>query len=288
MKPVSRKSVRCGLSRGITLEFGGWLVLAVFFGMFNYLLSLWTTKTDVSLHIQTETSGVLQIYWRSRAQGFTEKQSVSLRLEPHINSYQLRIPAPSQFSFLRIDPLNKPGRMEIDSITFDQSFHFPVMIDFQQVLVNQSERSDLAAITLTSDKRISFTTAGKDSWFVVQPVFSPRFSLLLWFFAASLGIGAGLFFLLNQRTLKGGEKDGSLWLEHPLQDGVSSEALLTLLRKHLSRVTLVEATDSASVRSCCFSFSSAVPEEVDCFLTDMRRHFPSVHIRVQFNRSGEV
>ena len=288
MKPSLQKSDRRSLFRGIALEYGGWLALAVFFGMFNYLLCLWTAKTDVSLHIQTETSGVLQIYWRSRTQGFTENQSASIRLEPHIKSYQLRIPAPSLFSFLRIDPLNRSGRMAIDSITFDQSFHFPAMIDFQQVLVNQSERSELAAVTLTSDKGVSFTTSGNDSWFVVQPVFTPRFSLLLWYLVASLGIGTGLFVLLNQRTLKGAKKGGSLWLEHPLHDDVSSEVMLALLRKHLSRVILVEATENASARSCCFSFSNVVPEELDFFLADMRLHFPNTHIRVQFNRSGEV
>jgi hypothetical protein len=144
MRRALRLSDR-GHSRGLAMEFSGWLVLAVFFGIFNFVLCLRTENTAVSFDIQSEEPGILQIFWRTgNTPGYSEKHSVSVHIEPHVRQYELKIPAPAGSSFLRIDPLDKPGRMFIEKMTLAQSFHHPVAVDLQRLPAGELERSGLA------------------------------------------------------------------------------------------------------------------------------------------------
>lgn len=287
MKAVSRMG-ELRVSRGLLLEYGGWTVLSILFFLFNYCLAWQTEKTSILLQIQSERIGILKIYWRSGLQGYMEERSVAVQIKPNIYTYAVQIPAPSRFSFLRIDPMDKPGRMVIERMVLAHSLCLEEEIDLEKTLKNSSMISGVSIVMPAKNRGISLQLTDSDPWFVIHPELPLNFARLgLWCVIAVL-MGACLFVFLNQRLIKGDQSTGVLWLEDC--DGRPADSLpwLTLINRHLTRVVLVKALETATSRVYCFSFASAGSENFHRFIADMHRHYPRLHIRTQFHRSSEV
>ncbi|MDP3479827.1 MAG: hypothetical protein Q8R88_08650 [Desulfoprunum sp.] len=264
-------------------------MLTVLFFLFNYYLFCQTEKTTVSLTINSAQSGILTIYWRSRSQeGYTEKNSVSVNIEPRTHRYTLKVPSPVEFTSLRIDPLNKPGRMVIESLVFSHPFYFPEKLDFPSFMQKDQEISDLSNVSFTPETGLSFESTGKDPWFVVHPKIPLNFTILILWMIASQVVALIFYLLLNQRVIKGGTNNGILWLEDSGDFGTDFLPLITSLHEGLTGLTLIKATETVSVRCYCFSFSNIHSKDFHRFINEMRRVYPHIHIRIQFNRSGEV
>lgn len=263
-------------------------MLTGLFFLFCAVLAYQSGKTTVSLAIRSDTAGILQIFWRLPSEDYSEKKAVSVKIEPGVHRYELKIPSLLGFSFLRIDPLDKPGRMVIKKLVFSQSFYHPTPYDFQSLPHRKDEASGLADLSYAPEAGFSFASTGNDPWFIVHPEIRYNFNtIFLWLLSSPIA-GSILFVLLNQRILRGKKSDGLLWLEDSGDAPADVLSSIASLRWQLAGLTLIEATEDVTRRNYRFSFANAEPRDFQPFMSEIRRDYPHVHIRIQFHRSGEI
>jgi hypothetical protein len=277
------------LSPLLSLEFSGCIILAFLFVFFQYLLCLYSGKANLQLDIITAASGNLKVYWRSGAGSYSEKKSVTVKIKPGGHHYDLVIPALPSFSLLRIDPLDGPGEMTIRQMVISQPMYLAEYFDFDRYLRNKPEVMGFSAFTFTALSGLSCRTDGKDPWFIVRPLKKIDLLLLLQWLLAAVAGALLLFFVLNQRFLKGSRAIGILQVEISASPATGGLRWLEALEGFFPGLILIKVIETEQVRNYSFRVNWPGSADFSALVEALHREHPGVrNIRLQLPRSGEV
>jgi hypothetical protein len=284
-----RRYAETPLFRFLNLEFSGCIVIALLFAFFQYLLCLHSGKANLQLDISTASSGNLKVYWRSSIGSYSEKKSVTVKINPGAHHYDLVIPALSSFSLLRIDPLDGPGEIVIRQMNISQPLYMPEYFDFDRYLRRSPEIMGFSTFRYRAGSGFLCKITGKDPWFIVSPLGRINLIILTKWFLAAVGGGLILFFVLNQSFLKGRLEKGILQVEISGSSAAGHLQWLEVLEDFFPGLILLKAIETDCTRNYYFSITWRGSADFSALVEMLHRDYPHLrNIRVQLTRSGEV
>ncbi len=136
--------------------------LVVFF-VLGLLLSGWLLSRHalVSLTLRTDTRGVFKIYWAGQGQRYSEARSASVAIRPGRKQYAFFIGDLGKIHSLRIDPLDRPGKIVIGGIRISQVPFKAVEISSRQGSPRPAPLNQIAKLEFRR-AGIAVTTDGRD------------------------------------------------------------------------------------------------------------------------------
>ena len=142
------------------------LLLVSFLSMGYYYFIV--NKALVEMEIQTQNRTVLKFYWPDELGLFNEGQMAQLIIKPGKTSYKIRVTDMAAIPYLRLDPSEKTGWINIKRLTLTQSGYPPYQLQTANDFKNLQAISGVD--TLRGDKHgLKFHVNNRD----------PQFKLLL-------------------------------------------------------------------------------------------------------------
>ncbi len=126
-----------------------------------YYYVFFMDRAQVSLEIEVSQETFFKIYWADEKQQFSEKKSVSQRLDPSQSTYDFSVPGVGGNTWLRFDPIQYSGEAVVNKLTISQQGYKTVTVNLEELRpLNQISSTTLSA------EGMKFSSAGTDPFFL--------------------------------------------------------------------------------------------------------------------------